>query len=354
MSRVEPLVVTWARRSLTIPLYFSLAALLLLSLPLWLPLLVLLDGITDLAAGRYGLWARSRAVCFLALYLVCEVIGVVGAAGVWLVSAGGRLPDRGTFIERNAALQRWFTGTLFRAALRLYSMGLERTGFDGDLAGPFLLLVRHSSTADTVLAAALVANPQRLLLRYVLKRELLWDPCLDIVGQRLPNAFVDRSGSRRQAELLAVASLAHGLDARSAVLIYPEGTRFSPSKRDRAVAALQTEGKPESQADLAPIAAGFRHVLPPRLGGPLALLQAAPGVDVLILEHSGFEGAATLPSLWRGALVRKTLRARLRRIPAADIPADRRDLWLFQRWAEVDAWVAAAHAADPSPSRSQP
>ena len=350
MSRAEPVLVTWTRRALSLPLYFSLAAWMLATLPLWLPVLALLDGITDLAAGRRGLWARSRAVCFLSLYLVCEVIGVLGATWVWLTSAGGRLPDRQTFVERNAALQRWFTGTLFRAALRLYSMRLERTGFDGDLRGPFLLLVRHTSTADTVLAASLVANPQRLLLRYVLKRELLWDPCLDIVGQRLPNAFVDRSGSHRQAELQAVASLAHGLDARSAVLIYPEGTRFSRSKRDRAIAALQDEGK----ADLAQIAAGFQHVLPPRLGGPLSLLQAAPGVDVLILEHCGFEGAATLPSLWRGALVGQTLRARLRRIPATDIPAERRDLWLFQRWAEVDAWVADARAADRPPDRSPP
>ena len=37
-----------------------------------------------------------------------------------------------------------------------------------------------------------VSRRYHLRLRYVLKRELLWDPCLDIVGQRVPNIFVDR------------------------------------------------------------------------------------------------------------------------------------------------------------------
>ncbi|MDC0708578.1 hypothetical protein POL68_08865 [Stigmatella sp. ncwal1] len=44
-------------------------------------------------------------------------------------------------------------------------------------------------------------------LKYVLKRELLWDPCLDVVGRRLPNVFVERSGDRGKAEIEAVATL---------------------------------------------------------------------------------------------------------------------------------------------------
>jgi len=203
--------------------------------------------------------------------------------------------------------------------------------------GPLLLFVRHASTADTVLAAALIANPHRLLLRYVLKRELLWDPCVDIVGRRLPNAFVNRRAPRAQAEVAAVASLAQGLDATSAVLIYPEGTRFSPAKLAASIESLRAKG----EVELAGLASSFRAVLPPKLGGPLALLEAAPGVDLVLVEHTGFEGAASFSRFLGGELIGQTLRVRLRRIPATQIPAQGRDTWLFERWGEIDQWIAS-------------
>ena len=74
-------------------------------------------------------------------------------------------------------------------------------------SGPFLLLVRHTSLADTVLAATFLSHPNGIGLRYILKKELLWDPCLDIVGRRLPNHFVDRSGRNTERELNAVKSI---------------------------------------------------------------------------------------------------------------------------------------------------
>ena len=58
--------------------------------------------------------------------------------------------------------------------------------------GPYLLLVRHASSGDALLASSLVSAPNRMQLRCVLKRELLWDPCLDIVGNWLPNVFAER------------------------------------------------------------------------------------------------------------------------------------------------------------------
>ena len=181
-----------------------------------------------------------------------------------------------------------------------------------------------------------------MLFRYVIKRELLWDPCLDLVGRRLPNAFVSRGSASSGDEVAAVAGLARGLDAKSAVLIYPEGTRFSVSKLARALDSLRRRGR----EDLLAIASGYRNVLPPKLGGPLALIEAAAGVDVVIAEHTGFEGAASFSRFWGGALVGRTIRARLRRLPAAQIPADHRDRWLFEQWAETDRWITDALAAE--------
>ena len=94
--------------------------------------------------------------------------------------------------------------------------------------------------------------------------------------------------------------------------------------------------------DLADIAATSNCVLPPRMGGVLALLDAAPDAAVVLVEHDGFEGAATFPLFWRGGLVGKKLRVRLRRFEPAEIPADGRALWLFERWRELDRWLDAS------------
>jgi hypothetical protein len=66
---------------------------------------------------------------------------------------------------------------------------------------------------------------------------------------------------------------------------------------------------------------------------------------VIVLEHAGFEGAATFGRFWRGELIGKTIRARLRRIPASAIPHDRRDRWLFETWAETERWVSGGRSA---------
>ena len=340
--RQEPLASIWARRALSLPLYLGLALLCLAGAPLW----VLLTAATDLARGQARTWPRTRALGFFALYLACEVVGVLVATLLWLATLGGRLGGPGRFLDANAALQRGWTSVLFRGGVLLFSMKVTVEGLELARTGPLLLLVRHASTADTVLAAALVANPNRLLLRYVLKRELFWDPCLDIVGRRLPNAFVDRSAGRSRGEIEAVARLARDLDARSAALIFPEGTRFTGERLAGRLEALR-DGKQER---LLAIASGFRHVLPPKLGGTLALLEAAPGVDLLLLEHTGFEAAESFADFWGGGLVGCSVRVRLRRFPAASIPASGRDLWLFERWAEMDDWIARNRAGGGHPA----
>lgn len=202
-------------------------------------------------------------------------------------------------------------------------------------SGPFLLLVRHTSLADTVLAATFLSHPNGIGLRYILKKELLWDPCLDIVGRRLPNHFVDRSGRNTERELNAVKALARNLTGSEGVLLYPEGTRFSPGKLERALLKLRESGK----AALADRAEGWERVLPPRPGGFLALLEEAPGVDVVVLAHTGFEGSAKWKDFWSGALIGKTLKLRVSRFPATEIPAGDRVGWLYERWGEMNDWV---------------
>ena len=335
-SGAESFLAVWSRRVVTVPVALLLGATAVFGAPIWVAVGVAWDAL----AGAASSLPRTRALAFFALYLACEAAGIVAATALWVVTLGGRAGGPERWRERNATLQRRWADTLFFGSRRLFSMKVSTEGLALADEAPFLLFARHASVADTVLAAAFVASPRRLLLRYVLKRELLWDPCLDIVGRRLPNAFVRRRGPGLEAEVAAVAGLARGLDARSAVLIYPEGRRFNDTRREEAVAALAEKGEHE----LAAISAGFRNVLPPRLRGALALLEAAEGIDVVLLEHTGFEGASTFGQFWHGTLVGGTLHVRLRRFPASTIPAEGRGLWLFERWAEMDRWISGKQA----------
>ncbi|HRE89632.1 MAG TPA: 1-acyl-sn-glycerol-3-phosphate acyltransferase, partial [Myxococcota bacterium] len=85
----------------------------------------------------------------------------------------------------------------------------------------------HTSLVDTLLPTTYLTARRGLKLRWVLKRELLVDPCLDVAGSRLPNAFVARDGSDTEKALAQVRALATDLPADEGVLIYPEGTRFT-------------------------------------------------------------------------------------------------------------------------------
>lgn len=326
------------RRLVTVPGVVLALALWLTCAPFWLPAAAALD-----LARRRGTVALRSGI-FLAVFLACEVAGVVASAAAWLWGRVAR-PGAERWRDLHFRLEAWWGATLFRAVVRIFSLRVEVEG-DAELArGPFLLLLRHASSGDTLLAPALVSRPHGIRLRYVLKRELLWDPCLDIVGNRLPNVFVDRASPDSQRELQRVRELALDLGSRDGVLIYPEGTRFSSEKRRRVLARLEREG----DAKRLGYARSLACVLPPRTAGTLALLEAAPDADLVVCAHTGFEGASSLAELWRGALLRSAIRVRFERIPRQRVPQApaARTLWLLEQWQRVDDWVAA-HRSDPA------
>jgi 1-acyl-sn-glycerol-3-phosphate acyltransferase len=322
------------RRLLSIPAVLVLAAASVLAAPAWIPGLAILDAFRPARRG-----AALRAGAMLAVYAQCEAIGLASSALLWLASPGRSDAARRRFLRRNLALQRWWAGALFEAAMRIYGMRLDLEGADEPARGPLLLLPRHASVADTLLPAVLVSAPHGIRLRYVLKRELLWDPCLDVVGNRLPNVFVRRGSEDSEREIAAVAALGRDLGADEGVLIYPEGTRWSREKRARVIERFRAAGDSERALR----AERLHTVLPPRLGGPLALLDAAPEADVVFCAHTGLEGAATLADLWRGDLIGRTVCVRFWRVPRGEIPAERaaRGAWLEAWWERMDAWIGS-------------
>ena len=322
----DPLPVRLARRAVTVPLYFALCAF---SLAL-LPLLLVVAAAADLIRG--GPWVFTRCVLFFQWYLLCELAGLLVAFAI-IVSTRNRKRE----IARFFRLQCGWLRALLAGGIRCFGLRLEVDGQDVLPGGPLLVFMRHASTADVVLPNVLISGRTGIVLRYVLKRELLWDPCLDVAGHRLVNCFVRRGSGDAEHEIAVVRSLGRGLGPRDGVLIYPEGTRFTPDKQARALARIRATGNAERIGR----AEKLCHVLPPRLGGPVALLEECPEADAVFCAHVGFDGARSMNDFLNGVLVGAAIRVTFWRVRNAEIPREpqAREAWLFEHWQRVDDWV---------------
>lgn len=337
--RVQPLVEVWIRRLLTITGYVLIWLLLLAMFP-WL---IIAGGIADLARG--GVWVVTRCVVFFLFYFSCELLGITASFFIWLGSGVWMGASRERFLDWNFALQRWWANALCRGAQGIFSIQIEVEGADELRNGPIIVFLRHASVADSLLPAMFIANPNGLRLRYVLKRELLWDPCLDIVGNRLPNSFVRRASG----DISRLHELMKDLGLRDGVVVYPEGTRFSERKREAIIEQLENKG----ETYLCEKARMLRNVLPPRLGGSLSLLDQNQAADVVYCAHFGFDGIVDLRDFLKGLLVGRVVRVRFWRVPFESIPTtlDARTEWLFENWKRVDDWVGVQKANEVGSAR---
>jgi 1-acyl-sn-glycerol-3-phosphate acyltransferase len=285
----------------------------------------------------------SRLLVFLWVYLAAETAGLAALLGIWVAAGCGR--RRRWMAARTWDFQQRWAGSLFAVAGRLFGLRVEVAGGEVVRRGPVLVLIRHASIVDNLLPSVLVARTHGVRLRYVLKRDLLSDPCIDVAGKRLPNYFV-RRGTGEEVERRNIRSLAERLGPEDGVLLYPEGTRFTEERRRQAIERLAA-----SDPALARRAQEMRHLLAPRVGGFLALLDGAPDADVVIMAHHGFDGLRLISDIWGGALVGRTIRVRFTRTDRAQIPVgrDERVRWLFDAWAEADAWVGAQEEPVRSP-----
>ncbi len=321
----------WGRRAVTIPLYFILCGLMLGVTPVLFPLALIVDAL------RSSKWTFVRMIAFLLLYFVCEVLGIVASFLLWLLAGPYVSRDVEGYLRKNFALQCWWARTLAGGAFKLFSIQLEVEGLREFRGRPILLFVRHASTADAVLPAMLIGVPQEIMLRYIIKRELLVDPCLDIVGNRLPNYFVRRGSGEGAKEIEAIAQLMYDLSPGQGVLMYPEGTRFTAAKREKILKRLEASG----DRDTLRRASDMPHVLPPRPGGALVLLERNEGSDAVFCAHTGLESTASIGQLWRGGLVGSRVRVRFWVVPFEEIPKGRKALsdWLWAEWAKVNAFL---------------
>lgn len=317
----------WVRRPVMVTAILLGAVLLTVTIPVWF----VLGAIADLVVGRWRL-PTPRLLAFGTAWCWLETAGVIGALATWCV---GRARD----MRAQYALQRWWAARIIGSLRFTCGLRIEVEGVDDVPAGPVVCLVRHASLGDALVSAWILGSLVRRFPRYVMKRELLLDPCLDIVGQRIPNWFLDRGSAAVRQELAGIRSMAEGMGPLDVAVIFPEGTRASDDKRAYLVERLERRA-PERHERLR----NLRHLLPPRAAGARALLDAVPDASVLFMWHTGFDGLDSISGIHR-AVARGRNRARvvLRPEPRSAVPGDDRfEAWLDDHWLVMDGLVAGA------------
>ncbi|MGI8863994.1 MAG: 1-acyl-sn-glycerol-3-phosphate acyltransferase [Solirubrobacteraceae bacterium] len=324
----------WLRRARGI----TLEALAFIVVTLLAPVLLSAAVVVDL-----GLWLRHRKpwmavrlVAMLWWFLLGELYGVLGLTLIWIASGGRDSAGRRARVYR---LKRSWLRSHLGGVRRLFRLRFEIEGLELAGPGPVLVLARHASIIDNTLPDVIIGGAHGTGFRFVIKRELEMLPAIDIGGRWVPTLFVRRASGDTAGELARMEVLTAHLAADDGLLIYPEGTRWTAQKLIHAQAVIA-----ERQPEIAPLAAGLRYVLPPRLGGTVKLLECARDVDIVLFGHFGLDGFEYISDIWAGGLVGATVQLKFWRFPAAEVPADRAQqiVWLYARWQELDDWIAEA------------
>src|SRR5690242_6827791 len=331
------------RRLVLAPLVIVIACGFIVLSP-FLALLALVFGL--LARSRTGHLRSLRLVGFALVWFVAESLALVALTGLWVISGfGGRLRTE-PYQSRHYAVMRRFLDGLYEGAERTYGLRVEVE--EPDLTGeeliarltrPVIVFSRHAGPGDSFLLVHQLLSVYHRRPRVVMKAALQLDPSVDIVGNRLPNVWIK---SRQAGEHLfteQIARLARGLDARGALVIFPEGGNWTPGRWRRGIRRLEGLGR----KDLAERAAQMPNLLPPRPGGALAAIAACPDADVIFVAHAGLDNIITVGDVWGKFPIDQVIRARWWRVAPEQVPRtaehEAQVQWLYDWWERIDAWI---------------
>jgi 1-acyl-sn-glycerol-3-phosphate acyltransferase len=215
-----------------------------------------------------------------------------------------------------------------------------------------IVLSRHAGPGDSFLLVHDLLRRYRRRPRIVMKATLQFDPGVDVMANRLPNAFVKATRGADNLVIREIERLASGLGPNGALVIFPEGGNFTPRRRVRAIRLLEERRLHEEAAK----ARELEYLLPPKPGGALAAIAAAPTADVIFVAHTGLDQLMTVGDIWRALPMEQVVKARWWRVPAAEVPAEREAQvrWLYAWWERIDTWIGENRPVplprDPSPA----
>ncbi|WP_328462005.1 1-acyl-sn-glycerol-3-phosphate acyltransferase [Actinoplanes sp. NBC_00393] len=324
----------WVRRLLIAPAVVLLASALLTTLPVWLLIAL---AVSPLMPGRLRV---PRVVFLVIVYLVWDAVALIVLAVLWVASGFGWKIRSAAFQRAHYVVTGHFLRTLFWFARWSLHLAIDVVGTDPDTAQPGrpeIVVSRHAGPGDSFTLIHALVNWFAREPRIVLKATLQWDPAVDVLLNRLPNRFVSpgRTGTSTLEE--QIGDLATGLDHNDAFVIFPEGGNFTPRRRTSAIARLRARGL----HDMAVKAEGLRNLLPPKPGGLLAAIEAAPDAGVIFVAHTGLDRMLSVSDVWRELPMDKRLVMRFWSVPPEEVPAGEQDRieWLYDWWARIDAWI---------------
>lgn len=325
---------TAIRRPVTVTLWLVVSAACLVASPLLLGI--------GMAASALTRRPQPSVIARLTVtYFAHELGALVGCGVLWLAAGAGRRIQAPRSQALHWRLVRWFFGGLAAAGRSVLQIDVRpdpspeaAQALESDQ--PLLVFSRHAGPGDTIFIV------DELLSRFdrrpsvVFKETLAFDPSVDLLAHRLPQAMLDTS-DREECEA-RIAELTAELGPRGTLLLFPEGGNFTPERRRSALRSLWRKGRRRS----AERAEDMPHVLPPQPGGALAALRAGGDKDVVFAAHTGLGLAAYPVQFWRDMPIGRTLHTRMWLVPAADVPAtdDERVSWLYDWWKRIDDWIA--------------
>src|SRR6266536_1174254 len=312
------------------------------------PVLLLAAAVTDLVLSRRR-WQTTRVVAFAEAYLCVEVAGLLALFGLWIASGFGATIRSERMQRAHYGLLRRLLAATNGAVRRLFRMKIWIEDRPERRPGPILVFSRHAGPGNSLMLVGTLMIGYRRSPRIVMLAKLQWEPLFDTMLNRLPNRFIQHDPRNRQRYVDMIGELASGLGDEDAFVLFPEGHDFTYVKRLRAIAHLRKRG----YHDAALKAERMERVLPPKHGGVMAAITAAPDADVVFVAHTVLEDIGTFRDLWRRVPFEAPILSRYWRIPPGEVPREREELieWLFEWWRRIDGWIDERRTApQPSPA----
>ncbi|MHB8659471.1 MAG: 1-acyl-sn-glycerol-3-phosphate acyltransferase [Solirubrobacteraceae bacterium] len=323
------------RRPLTVTAWLIMSiACLLLS-----PLLLALAAVLSFFAHRPQPVLFTRLVI---AYFARELWVLLACGALWVLSGFGVRMGSRRSQRRHVGLLRWFVHSLAQRMLTLLQIDIVRQltpEAERALATdrPLLCFSRHAGPGDTVLLIDQLLSHYKRQPSVVFKDTLAIDPCVDLIGHRLPHAVLDKDDPERCEDRIREVSARLG--PRGVLVLFPEGGNFTFERRRRALGTLHRKGRRREEARGRELA----HMLPPHPGGALAALRGNSNAPVLFAAHTGLGLAAFPRELWRHTPIGRTLKTRMWIVAPSERPQDAQDQvrWLYDWWKRLDDWVDA-------------
>ena len=331
------------RRLVLAPLVIVVAVALVVLFPL-LALVALVFG--AVGRSRPGRMRVLRLLFFALVWLTAETAALFVCLGLWVASGfGGRMRTE-PYQARHYAVMERFLGRLYTSAMKTFRVQVivdepELTPAEqaARLARPVIVLSRHAGPGDSFLLVHQLLSVYGRRPRVVMKAALQFDPSVDVLGNRLPNVFVQHRQAGESMFTDQIERLARGLGRDGALVIFPEGANWTPSRWRRGIRRLENAGR----RDLADRAREMPNLLPPRPGGTLAGIAACPDADVIFVAHAGLDTITSIGDVWRRFPVDQVIRARWWRVPFGQVPREAdheaQVQWLFGWWERIDSWI---------------